>query len=190
MSDADKLAAAEREIERLGALVKSITAEIGVGRRADDAFADLVRDRDEWRERATTCTDRATDGEYLTFDSWFNEVEGFSLRAERCFEDVRGDIGSLAMWLEAAWKAGRGSKDDTGGAAELKGVTIFYKFENDALDGIANQLDAAMFTGDVFVDDTARDMLRKWMARWERGLKRWDDRASRTSAAGKSDRAM
>lgn len=36
-------------------------------------------------------------------------------------------------------------------------------------------IDAAIFTGDTFFDEAARIELRRLMARWERGLKGFDD---------------
>lgn len=41
----------------------------------------------------------------------------------------------------------------------------------DAIDVI----DAAVFSGDTFVDDTDRESLRDYLARWERGLKGFDE---------------
>ena len=37
------------------------------------------------------------------------------------------------------------------------------------------QIDAAMFSGDGFVDPEERKSLREMMARWERGLKEFDN---------------
>jgi len=39
----------------------------------------------------------------------------------------------------------------------------------------ADHIDAAMFTGDTFHDQAARDWLRDMMARWERGLAAIED---------------
>lgn len=37
-----------------------------------------------------------------------------------------------------------------------------------------NQIDAAMFSSDTFLDKQMRQTLRNLMARWERGSKEWD----------------
>jgi len=38
-----------------------------------------------------------------------------------------------------------------------------------------DQIDAAVFSGDTFVDQTARQQFRDMLARWERGLKSFDE---------------
>jgi hypothetical protein len=43
------------------------------------------------------------------------------------------------------------------------------------IDEAADQIDAAIFTGDTFFDKEARIELRRLMARWERGLKGFDE---------------
>lgn len=50
----------------------------------------------------------------MTFDEWFNEQEGFSLRCERFYDDVEmykyhceaGDVDVLLKWLRAAYDVG------------------------------------------------------------------------------------
>lgn len=49
---------------------------------------------------------------YPTFESWFHELEGFSTRSERCYDDYEshkhtGPLKNLRKWLEAAFYAGR-----------------------------------------------------------------------------------
>ena len=48
---------------------------------------------------------------------------------------------------------------------------IFPDIVEDACDTI----DAAMFTGDTFEDAGNRKILRDWIARWEREMKRFDN---------------
>lgn len=43
-------------------------------------------------------------------------------------------------------------------------------FTKDYLDKAANEIDAAMFSGDDFFDAANRAALREWIARWERKL--------------------
>ena len=38
-----------------------------------------------------------------------------------------------------------------------------------------DRLDSCVFTGDTFIDLEARKDFREWMARWERGLKEFDE---------------
>jgi hypothetical protein len=41
------------------------------------------------------------------FDQWWNQMEGFSLRAERFYDDVdSGDHAQLVRWLRAAYMQG------------------------------------------------------------------------------------
>ena len=47
--------------------------------------------------------------------------------------------------------------------------------KNDYIGKACNQIDAGMFSGDAFFDPKAREELREWMARWERGLKEFDE---------------
>lgn len=46
----------------------------------------------------------------MTFDNWFNEVEGYALRSERFYEDLdyyRGDNPQVVLrWLKAAYEVG------------------------------------------------------------------------------------
>ncbi|NDB84079.1 MAG: hypothetical protein EB127_15385 [Alphaproteobacteria bacterium] len=49
----------------------------------------------------------------MTFDEWFKEVELFSTREERFFNDLdhhnsnsKGSYQRMASWLEAAYNAG------------------------------------------------------------------------------------
>lgn len=57
----------------------------------------------------------------------------------------------------------------------------------DYLDKATNSIDAAMFSGDPFLDPKARLALRNLMARWERGLQRWEDVAAELAAESSSD---
>lgn len=43
------------------------------------------------------------------------------------------------------------------------------------IDEPCDQIDAAMFSGDAFLDGEHRKELRDYMASWERELKRFDD---------------
>lgn len=47
----------------------------------------------------------------MTFDEWMNEIEAFSARRERLYEDLKdyqGDnIEIVDKWLEAAYNVGR-----------------------------------------------------------------------------------
>ena len=47
----------------------------------------------------------------MTFEEWLKEVEVFSSRAERLYEDFPEvkDLAKLRVWLKAAWKAGKES---------------------------------------------------------------------------------
>ncbi len=52
------------------------------------------------------------DGKYPDFDSWWNELEGYSMRSERFFESMKqfsttGTPVNLRLWLEAAFNAGK-----------------------------------------------------------------------------------
>ncbi len=38
----------------------------------------------------------------------------------------------------------------------------------------ADEIDASIFSGDTFIDESARIELRRLMARWERGLQGFD----------------
>ena len=50
----------------------------------------------------------------MTFDEWFNEIEGFHLRCERFYDDAEaykyrcepGDVRVLLGWLKAAYEVG------------------------------------------------------------------------------------
>lgn len=44
----------------------------------------------------------------MTFDEWLGEIENFSSRSERLYEDFLEvkDLAKLRMWLEAAYKIG------------------------------------------------------------------------------------
>ena len=39
----------------------------------------------------------------------------------------------------------------------------------------ADEIDSAIFSGDAFIDPAARATLREILARWERGLKEFDN---------------
>ncbi len=45
----------------------------------------------------------------------------------------------------------------------------------DYLEDPIDEIDAAIFSGDVFMDPKAREEMRTLMARWERGLKEFED---------------
>jgi predicted phage gp36 major capsid-like protein len=51
-------------------------------------------------------------------------------------------------------------------------------FTETYLNRAANEIDASMFSGDAFYDETNRKALREWIARWERGLARADELAA------------
>lgn len=60
----------------------------------------------------STSTDVRAGKYYNTFDDWFNELEGYSLRSERFFTSLTqfsttGTPVNLRLWLEAAFEAGR-----------------------------------------------------------------------------------
>jgi hypothetical protein len=41
------------------------------------------------------------------FDEWFNGQEGFALRSERCYDDIRTpSIDIVTRWMRAAFDAG------------------------------------------------------------------------------------
>ena len=44
----------------------------------------------------------------MTFEDWFDEIENFSVRSERLYEDFREvkDMKKLVTWLEAAYNVG------------------------------------------------------------------------------------
>ena len=58
----------------------------------------------------------------MTFDEWIDEVENFSTRLERLYEDLndyQGDnIEIVLKWLEAAYDVGREAGYDAGTEAE------------------------------------------------------------------------
>ena len=45
----------------------------------------------------------------MTFEEWLGEIENFSSRSERLYEDFLEvkDLAKLRMWLEAAYEVGR-----------------------------------------------------------------------------------
>lgn len=43
------------------------------------------------------------------------------------------------------------------------------------IDDPIDQLDAAVFSGDLFLDDERREAFRQIMARWERAMKSFDE---------------
>ena len=45
----------------------------------------------------------------------------------------------------------------------------------DYLEEAADEIDAAIFSGDAFLDPKHRERLRSFMARWERGLKEHEE---------------
>jgi hypothetical protein len=47
-------------------------------------------------------------------------------------------------------------------------------FRNPHVEKATQEIDAAIFSGDAFHEDAARDKLRDMMARWERGLIEFD----------------
>ncbi len=46
----------------------------------------------------------------MTFEEWFNEIEVFSLRGERFYDEVEhykeGSGTDIVRWLKAAWQVG------------------------------------------------------------------------------------
>lgn len=46
----------------------------------------------------------------MTFEDWFNEIEGYALRGERFYDDLeffRGDNPQIILrWLKSAYEAG------------------------------------------------------------------------------------
>lgn len=48
-----------------------------------------------------------------------------------------------------------------------------HKFIEKEVDSI----DAAVFTGDIFLDDDERAEFRRYLERWEKELKVWDERS-------------
>jgi hypothetical protein len=54
-------------------------------------------------------------------------------------------------------------------------MTDPYLTGNRHVDAATNSIDAAVFNGDVFLDDDARIAIRGLMARWEVKLKEWDE---------------
>lgn len=45
----------------------------------------------------------------MTFEKWWSELEGFSLRCERAVEELQiaaANVPALEKWLEAAYEAG------------------------------------------------------------------------------------
>ncbi len=43
------------------------------------------------------------------------------------------------------------------------------------VEDVIDSLDAALFTGDLFLNSENREDLRNWMARWEQQLKEYDE---------------
>lgn len=43
----------------------------------------------------------------MTFDEWLDEIEVFSARRERLYEDIKDDIEIVDKWLKAAYNVGR-----------------------------------------------------------------------------------
>lgn len=45
---------------------------------------------------------------YASFDDWFQEMEGYGLRAERYYEDCENGAESKVMteWVRTAWQLG------------------------------------------------------------------------------------
>lgn len=65
----------------------------------------------------------------MTFDEWFNEIEVFSLRSERFYNDLdhhkegsEGSYNRMAVWLKAAYEAG--AEDAYARALEEGGGTL------------------------------------------------------------------
>lgn len=51
---------------------------------------------------------------YKSFDDWYNELEGFTLRCERFLEDVDAKShASMEGWLRTAWELGAESAAQT-----------------------------------------------------------------------------
>jgi hypothetical protein len=71
---------------------------------AADAIAALRKERDNIERQAL---ERAAPM-YPTFNDWFDEIENFSLRSERCPLDDDG-----IAWLKAAFEAGRAGLEPT-----------------------------------------------------------------------------
>lgn len=51
------------------------------------------------------------------------------------------------------------------------------------LNKAANEIDAAMYSGDVFADAAIREELDWYLARWRRGLNEWADRGRERAIA-------
>ncbi len=49
--------------------------------------------------------------EYSEFVDWFEELEGFSLRCERFYDQFGNNSDSVIAWLQAAFDAGRTTKE-------------------------------------------------------------------------------
>lgn len=47
-------------------------------------------------------------------------------------------------------------------------------FTRSYLTQYADSMDAAVFSGDAFIDAENRKALRAWMARWEKAMVEWD----------------
>jgi ADP-dependent phosphofructokinase/glucokinase len=45
----------------------------------------------------------------------------------------------------------------------------------DYIEDACDNIDAAMFSGDAFLDPEHRKELRDYMARWERKMKEWEE---------------
>jgi hypothetical protein len=60
--------------------------------------------------------------QYLTFEDWWNEIEGFAIRSERFHESMTqfsntGKLVNLELWLQAAFEAGQSSGAKTAPSA-------------------------------------------------------------------------
>lgn len=74
----------------------------------------------------------------MTFDEWFNEIEGFGLRSERFYSEIdpdsRTDGQALVSWLRAAYDIGaehaQTYKDGYDAAMRIVKSTYADKFPN------------------------------------------------------------
>lgn len=61
------------------------------------------------------------------------------------------------------------------------------KFTREYLHDYCEGLDAAMFSGDAFMEKANRERLLYYMARWQRQLKVWEEIEAECATEGKAD---
>lgn len=50
--------------------------------------------------------------QYKSFDDWFDEIENYSTRGDRFYEDLKhGDPSRILVWLKTAFQMGKDSRD-------------------------------------------------------------------------------